>query len=136
MLRHNAKLRHDAEKQKTMVKGGELMKVTEMKSSPEKPNPHNVSVRMLYNTEHAQAVHIELKPGEALKKHITPTDVFFYILEGKGIVEIGDEQQEVSQDMLVESPAKIPHRLLNQGDGIFRVLVVKAPRQTEATRVL
>jgi mannose-6-phosphate isomerase-like protein (cupin superfamily) len=136
VLRHNAKLRHDAEKQKTMVKGGELMKVTEMKSSPEKPNPHNVSVRMLYNTEHAQAVHIELKPGEALKKHITPTDVFFYILEGKGIVEIGDEQQEVSQDMLVESPAKIPHRLLNQGDGIFRVLVVKAPRQTEATRML
>lgn len=112
------------------------MKVTEMKSSPEKPNPHNVSVRMLYNTEHAQAVHIELKPGEALKKHITPTDVFFYILEGKGIVEIGDEQQEVSRDMLIESPAKIPHRLLNSGDGIFRVLVVKAPRQTEATRML
>lgn len=119
-----------------MVKRGELMKVTEMKSSPEKPNPHNVSVRMLYNTEHAQAVHIELKPGEALKKHMTPTDVFFYILEGKGIVEIGDEQQEVSRDMLIESPARIPHRLLNPGDGIFRVLVVKAPRQTEATRML
>jgi mannose-6-phosphate isomerase-like protein (cupin superfamily) len=137
VLRHNAKLRHDAEKQKTIwSKGGELMKITEMKSSPEKPNPHNVSVRMLYNTYHAQAVHIELKPGEALKKHITPTYVFFYILEGKGIVEIGDEQQEVSRDMLIESPAKIPHRLLNQGDGIFRVLVVKAPRQTEATRML
>jgi len=119
-----------------MVKRGELMKVTEMKSSPEKPNPHNVSVRMLYNTEHAQAVHIELKPGEALKKHMTPTDVFFYILEGKGIVEIGDEQQEVSRDMLIESPAKIPHRLMNPGDEIFRVLVVKAPRQTEATRML
>ena len=112
------------------------MKITEMKSSPEKPNPHNVSVRMLYNTDHAQAVHIELKPGEALKKHITPTDVFFYILEGKGIVEIGDEQQEVSRDTLIESPARIPHRLLNQGDGIFRVLVVKAPRQNEATRML
>jgi mannose-6-phosphate isomerase-like protein (cupin superfamily) len=121
---------------KTMVKRGELMKVTEMKSSPEKPNPHNVSVRMLYDTEHAQAVHIELKPGEALKKHITPVDVFFYILEGKGIVEIGDEQQEVSRDMLIESPAKIPHRLLNPGDGIFRVLVVKTPGQTESTRLL
>ena len=112
------------------------MKVIEMKSSPEKPNPHNVSVRTLYDTEHAQAVHIELKPGEALKKHITPTDVFFYILEGKGIVEIGDEQQEVSRDTLIESPAKIPHRLLNPGAGIFRVLVVKVPRQTESTRLL
>lgn len=26
------------------------MKVTEMKSSPERPNSHNVSFRMLYNT--------------------------------------------------------------------------------------
>lgn len=112
------------------------MKVTEMKSSPEKPNPHNVSVRMLYDTEHAQAVHIELKPGEALKKHVTPVDVFFYILEGKGVVEIGEETQEVSKDMLIESPAKIPHRLLNPGDEIFRFLVVKVPRQTESTRLL
>jgi mannose-6-phosphate isomerase-like protein (cupin superfamily) len=112
------------------------MKITEMKSSPEKPNPHNVSVRMLYDTENAQAVHIELKPGEALKKHITPVDVFFYVLEGKGVVEIGDETEEVSRDMLIESPAKIPHRLVNPGDEVFRVLVVKAPRQTEASRLL
>ena len=91
---------------------------------------------MLYDTEYAQVVHIELKPGEALKKHITLTDVFFYVLEGKGVVEIGDEQQEVSRDMLIESPASLPHRLLNPGNGIFRVLVVKAPRQTEATRML
>lgn len=112
------------------------MKVIEVKSSPEKPNPHNVSVRMLYDTEYAQAVHIELKPGEVLKRHITPVDVFFYILEGKGVVEIGDEQEEVSSDMLIESPAKIPHRLLNPGDGVFRVLVVKVPRQTEPTHLL
>ena len=78
----------------------------------------------------------ELKPGEALKKHITPVDVFFYVLEGKGVVEIGDETEEVSRDMLIESPAKIPHRLMNPGDEVFRVLVVKAPRQTEATRLL
>jgi mannose-6-phosphate isomerase-like protein (cupin superfamily) len=112
------------------------MKVVEMKSSPEKPNPHNVSVRTLYDTEHAQAVHIELKPGEALKKHITPVDVFFYVLEGKGVAEIGDETKEVSKDMLIESPSKIPHRLMNPGDVIFRVLVVKVPRQDESTRLL
>ncbi len=91
---------------------------------------------MLYDTEHAQAVHIELKSGEALKKHVTPVDVFFYVLEGKGTVEIGDETQEVSRDMLIDSPAKIPHRLLNNGDGVFRVLVVKVPRPSESTRLL
>jgi quercetin dioxygenase-like cupin family protein len=119
-----------------LSKGEKEMKVVEMKSSPEKPNPHNVSSRMLYDTEYAQAVHIELKPGESLKKHITPVDVFFYVLEGEGIVEIGEEKQEVSRDTLVESPARIPHRLLNTGDGIFRVLVVKVPRPTESTRLL
>ena len=51
-----------------------------------------------------------MQPGEALKRHAPPVDVFFYILEGRGIVEIGDEQQEVVADTLVESPARIPHR--------------------------
>jgi hypothetical protein len=49
---------------------------SEMKSSPEKPNTHNVSSRILYDTEHAQGVHIELKSEEALKKHHTRGCVF------------------------------------------------------------
>ena len=84
------------------------MKIIPVESAPEKSNPHNVSVRMLYDKEHAQAIHIELKVGESLKKHITPVDVFFYILAGNGIVEIGDESKKVSKDMLIESPARIP----------------------------
>ena len=91
-----------------------------------------VTVHKLYDTEHAQVMHMQLKPGgDALKKHSTPVDVFFYVLEGEGIVEIGDEQQTVTKDMLIESPAKIPHRLMNESDSLFRFLVVKVPRQTE-----
>ena len=112
------------------------MKIIEVKSAAENPNPHNVSVRKLYDKEHAQAIYIQLEPGQRLRKHITPVDVFFYILEGKGIVEIGDEQEVVGKDMLVESPAKIPHRLLNDGDGVFKFLVIKTPRPTESTQLL
>jgi mannose-6-phosphate isomerase-like protein (cupin superfamily) len=54
--------------------------------------------------------------------------VFFYILEGNGIVEIGDEKQHVTKDMLVDSPKNIPHCLYNDGDEDFRILVVKTPR--------
>lgn len=71
-----------------------------------------------------------------MKKHITPVDVFFYILEGKITVEIGDEKVVASPDTLVESPAKIPHRLINEGNSLGRVLVVKTPRPAEATKVL
>jgi mannose-6-phosphate isomerase-like protein (cupin superfamily) len=68
---------------------------------------------------------MNLKPGQSLKKHTTPVDVFFYILEGKGAVEIGDEIKEVEKDTLIESPKDIPHLLRNTGTNIFRFLVVK-----------
>ncbi|NMC61202.1 MAG: cupin domain-containing protein [Candidatus Methanofastidiosa archaeon] len=112
------------------------MKVVKVSEQKINETPHKVDVRKLYDTEKAQAIHIELKPGEALFKHITPVDVFFYVLEGNGIVEIGEEREEVSQDMLIESPAKIPHRLINQSDKVFRFLVVKIPRPTEQTKIL
>lgn len=112
------------------------MKITELKNTGLNPNPHNVEVKKLYDTENAVVVHIMLKPGESLKRHITPVDVFFYVLEGKGIVEIGDEKEEAGPDTLIESPARIPHCLYNVGKEIFRVLVVKTPRPKESTRIL
>ena len=42
-----------------------------------------------------------LKPGESLRRHITPVDVFFYVFEGKGVVEIGDEKKKVEKDSIV-----------------------------------
>lgn len=54
-------------------------------------------------------MHITLEPDESLKRHITPVDVFFYVLEDTGIIEIGDEKQEVGPDTLIDSPARIPH---------------------------
>ena len=99
-------------------------------------NPHKVKVSKLYDTEHAQAMHITLEPGESLKKHITPVDVFFYVLEGAGVVEIGEERKEVGPDTLIDSPARIPHCWYNESENVFRVLVVKVPRPTESTRLL
>ena len=112
------------------------MKITDVSNVKSGPNPHHVDARKVYDTQHAMAVVITLRPGEALKKHITPVDVFFYVLEGTGVVEIGDERETVGKDMLVESPAKIPHRWINEGNTIFRVLVVKVPKPTEETKLL
>ncbi|OQC71926.1 MAG: Cupin domain protein [Euryarchaeota archaeon ADurb.Bin009] len=112
------------------------MKIVDVAKEPIGANPHHVDARKVYDTEHATAVVITLAPGESLKKHITPVDVFFYVLEGTGIVEIGDERAEVGKDHLVDSPAKIPHRWMNESDQTFKVLVVKVPRPTTGTRLL
>jgi quercetin dioxygenase-like cupin family protein len=112
------------------------MKITDVSKVVSGPNPHHVDARKIYDTPHAMAVVITLQPGESLKKHITPVDVFFYVLEGTGIVEIGDEKQTVGKDMLVESPARVPHRWTNENTSVFRVLVVKVPKPVEETKLL
>jgi len=112
------------------------MKITEVSKVASGPNPHHVDARKVYESPHAIAVVIMLQPGESLKKHITPVDVFFYVLEGKGVVEIGDERATCTKDMLIESPARIPHRWINESTEVFRVLVVKVPKPTEETKLL
>ena len=98
--------------------------------------PHKVAVKKLLSYEHASLVHIELKPGESLKKHITPVDVAFYVLEGEGIVEIGKEIEKVNKDQLIFSPAKVPHLLKNESGEKFRFLVIKTPTPTSQTQIL
>lgn len=112
------------------------MKITKLSEQPMSKNPHNVDARMVYSTENAAIVVITLQPGEALKLHKTPVDVFFYVLEGEGVVEIGGERETAGKDSLVESPANIPHRWINESDSVFKVLVGKVPRPTSETKIL
>ena len=99
-------------------------------------NPHGVKSQKLYTSKHASVMHIILKPGEKLRQHITPVDVFFYVLEGRGIVEIGDEKKEVEKDSLIDSPKGIMHCWYNMSDEILRILVVKVPFPTASTKLL
>lgn len=112
------------------------MKVLQLKDVVSKPNPHGVDARSLSDTENAQVAHITLQPGEALIKHITPVDVVFYVLQGRGTVEIGEERATVGADTLIESPAKIAHRWINESHETLRILVIKTPRPKEATKML
>ena len=91
-------------------------------------NPHGVDAKKLLDNEHAQVIHMLLKPGQSLKRHSTPVDVFFYVLEGEGYVEVGDEKLLITKDTLVGSPKNIPHILYNEGKEDFRFLVVKTPK--------
>jgi len=112
------------------------MKTISVFEQPAAKNPHGVDVRRVYDSELALSSHLTLKPGEKLIRHITPVDVFFYVLEGTGIVEVGDEKLEVSQDTAIESPKDIPHCWYNESDSNLRILVVKVPRPTAATKLL
>ncbi len=106
------------------------------KTEPLKDNPHKVDVRQMYNDASAQIMHIMLKPGQSLKPHKTPVDVVFYILEGTPTIHVGEASQVFEKDTLIESPANIVHYLSNEGKNDARILVTKAPRPENKTRIL
>ena len=112
------------------------MKIINAKEVPAMKNIHNVKAGTIYESEHGVAVHITLEAWENLKPHITPVDVFFYILEGRPTVEIGGERKSVGPDHLIESPAKTPHCIYNETDNRARILVLKLPKPKTATRLL
>jgi mannose-6-phosphate isomerase-like protein (cupin superfamily) len=101
-----------------------------------KETPHKIDVREMYNKESAQAMLMALKPGESLKPHKTPVDVFFFVVEGRPTIHIGNESEVCEADMLIESPADLVHYISNDTNSLARVLVVKAPRPASQTRVL
>jgi len=55
----------------------EIIKVSETATSK---NPHGVDARPIYSHENAQVIILTLQSGESLRRHITPADVFFYVL--------------------------------------------------------
>ena len=103
------------------------MKITYVSDQKPVDNMHNVDARKVYDKQSAQVVIIILQADESLKLHKTPVDVFFYVLEGKGVVLIGDEEKEVEKDCIIHSPANIVHSWKNESNQLLRILVAKTP---------
>jgi len=101
------------------------LKVTKVDAVSVFKNPHEVEAKKIYEKEKNAIIHMALKPGQSLKKHIAPVNVFVYVLEGKGIVEIGDEKCEVEKDTLIEIPKGSLHLLKNTSNEVFKFLALK-----------
>jgi quercetin dioxygenase-like cupin family protein len=112
------------------------MKILDIKELEISKTAHKVAVKKMHETKDVTIVHIMLKPGESLLKHITPVDAHFYVLEGTGFVEIAEEKVEVKAGQLIFSPANIVHTLYNESDSDFKFLVVKTPTPTTQTKIL
>ena len=74
---------------------------------------------------------MRLKLRQSLKLHTTPVNVFFYILEGRENIVIGNEKQEVTRNMLIESLKGIPHLFENIGVDFFTFLVISFLRPND-----
>jgi quercetin dioxygenase-like cupin family protein len=79
-------------------------------------NQHGAKASLRYMTDHAQAIHMTLGPGESLRRHVALVYVCFYVLEGTGVVESAEEKKEIGPDTLINCPTMTPHCWYNAAD--------------------
>jgi quercetin dioxygenase-like cupin family protein len=69
------------------------------------------------------------EPGQEQAGHRhTVGDKLYYVLDGVGLVRVGDEEREVRSGDLVCAPAGEEHAVRNPGPARLTVLVVMAPK--------
>ena len=84
--------------------------------------------RTLYSSSEAKIIHMTLRPGAAVKPHVSPVDMEFFVLEGSGTFQLGEESAEAGAGNLLPCPRGVPHGMRNDGPGDLRVLAIKNPR--------
>ncbi|MFW6035556.1 MAG: cupin domain-containing protein [Halothermotrichaceae bacterium] len=103
------------------------MKIIKMDELTGHKNQRGVVAKPILRHENAQIMNLVLQPGDVVPPHAVPVDVFFYIVEGKGTLKIGDEEAVVeAKDIITVSPDTTMSLEADQGEK-FVVLNVKTP---------
>ena len=107
------------------------MNVTD-RNSARRYRRDNIESYLLVSEEATGAKHIttslvEMQEGGKQHIHSHPTEQCYFILEGKGIMSVGDETKEVTDGMSIFIPSNSPHGLQNTGNGVLRYLSAGSP---------
>ncbi len=100
----------------------------EIKKLPEIPNICNQVLREVWKSKDVSIAHVKMVPGNIslLHKHVLFTELY-YILNGKGILFVDNEEFMVAEDTLVEIPPGVSHKLKNVGEFTLSHLVISNP---------
>jgi quercetin dioxygenase-like cupin family protein len=104
------------------------MKITRLENVDPVLVKENITGKIVYDHEEAQAVVITIEPGGVLKPHKTPVDTFIYVIDGEGIFSAGNEKEKFKKNELLEIPKELPHGIENNSDSTLTVIVLKAPK--------
>jgi len=72
-----------------------------------------------------------LKPGKVIESHTDPFEEIYYLLQGQGVMTVGDEEQMVSSGDAIWLPYGVPHSLVNDGHEDCILLVAAAMPKSE-----
>lgn len=104
------------------------MKLIDRREAKTVMEKDGVLARGLYDAPEAAVIHIEVAPGGEILPHVTPVDMEFFVLEGRGVFILGEQSREAGEGILILSPRGVPHGMKNTGNSPLRVLAIKNPR--------
>ncbi len=68
-----------------------------------------------------------IKPGTTNEMHVHENqEQVYFVLQGGGIIHVGDEESEVKAGDVIFLPAKIPHGFVNNSDKLTIMLMIGA----------
>jgi mannose-6-phosphate isomerase-like protein (cupin superfamily) len=64
-----------------------------------------------------------VQPGKALESHIDPYEEIYYVLKGKALMRVDDDEQEVQPGDAIWIPCGSPHSMHNNGEEDCAIVV-------------
>jgi mannose-6-phosphate isomerase-like protein (cupin superfamily) len=70
---------------------------------------------------------VEIEPGGEQRVHSHLPEQIYYILEGAGIMTVGEETREMKRGECVFIPSGTPHGIRNHGKQVLRYFSAASP---------
>lgn len=108
------------------------MKILNQKSAPRYIRPEGISSYLLASPRTSDAKYlttslVEIRPGGNQRIHGHDPEQIYFILEGKGLMTVGDERAYVGSGDCIFIPSQTPHGLNNDGEAPLRYFSAAAP---------
>lgn len=83
--------------------------------------------RRTCSAKHLTTTLVEIEPGGVQRTHSHEPEQIYFILEGRGVMRVGEEQRAVVQGDCVHIPSNVSHGIANESASMLRYFSAAAP---------
>jgi mannose-6-phosphate isomerase-like protein (cupin superfamily) len=99
---------------------------------PEGITSYLLLARSAGGSKHLTVTEVVLEPGGSQRVHSHAPEQAYFLLEGRGLVQVGDEKRVVAEGDCVFVPSGEEHGIVNPGPGRLRYLSAASPSFSES----
>lgn len=101
------------------------VKITRLEDGFVVMSDENMTGRRLFASGEVAIIHMTVHPAGVVTPHAAAVNMEFFVISGHGRFSVGDDEVLAEPGTLVESPANIPHGIVNVGKDPLVLLAVK-----------